>query len=260
MVSDALRSGSLSKCAYLSQQPAYDRKALARRNKIAGAPSSRRSLTSADGNASWFGSRKDDSCGYLTRASGAVSWTHSHLWGIVDAWRYGPLAGAYWIRSSDHYLADSTVAANIAFGIPEDTIDIAAVERAACGANLHEFIFKELPERYYENWRSRCSAERRPEAEGRHRPGPLSGTGISDFGRATSALDGITEDVVMEAVNGRSHRKTLLIIAHRISTLKECDEVYLLANGKFVAHGTYEELLRSNADFRAMPKVSENAA
>jgi ABC-type multidrug transport system fused ATPase/permease subunit len=77
---------------------------------------------------------------------------------------------------------------------------------------------------------------------------------------ATSALDGITEDIVMEAIKGFSHRKTMLIIAHRITTLKECDEIFILANGKFVARGTYDDLLRSNTEFRAMAKISENAA
>jgi ABC-type multidrug transport system fused ATPase/permease subunit len=63
----------------------------------------------------------------------------------------------------------------------------------------------------------------------------------------------------MEAIQGFSHRKTLLIIAHRISTLKECDKIFMLAGGKFIAQGTYQELMKSNAEFRAMAKVSDNA-
>jgi ABC-type multidrug transport system fused ATPase/permease subunit len=159
------------------------------------------------------------------------------------------------------YLADSTVAANIAFGIQEEAIDMVAVERAAGGANLHEFIVNELPDGYHTRVGDRgvrlSGGQRQRVAIARalyRQPEFL----ILD--EATSALDGITEDVVMEAINGLSHRKTLLIIAHRISTLKECDEIYMLANGRFVAHGTYEELLRSNVDFRAMAKVSEDAA
>jgi ABC-type multidrug transport system fused ATPase/permease subunit len=159
------------------------------------------------------------------------------------------------------YLADTTVAANIAFGIAEDAIDMVAVERAARGANLHEFIVNELPDGY----RTRVG-DRGVRLSGGQRQRVAIARALyrePEFlilDEATSALDGITEDVVMEAISGLSHRKTLLIIAHRISTLKECDEIFMLANGRFVARGTYDELLRSNAEFRAMAKVSEDAA
>jgi ATP-binding cassette, subfamily B, bacterial PglK len=174
----------------------------------------------------------------------------------IASWR----AGLGYVPQSI-YLSDSSIAANIAFGVPEPSIDMNAVEKAARGANLHDFIVGELTQGYLTKVGDRgvrlSGGQRQRVAIARalyREPEFL----ILD--EATSALDGITEDIVMEAINGFAHRKTLLIIAHRISTLKECDEIFILANGKFIARGTYQELLRSNAEFRAMAKVSEDAA
>jgi ABC-type bacteriocin/lantibiotic exporter with double-glycine peptidase domain len=73
---------------------------------------------------------------------------------------------------------------------------------------------------------------------------------------ATSALDSITEDAVMDAIRNLKHSKTIIIIAHRISSIKECDIIYLMEQGRFTACGTYEELLKSNAQFKALAKAA----
>ena len=72
---------------------------------------------------------------------------------------------------------------------------------------------------------------------------------------ATSALDGITEDAVVDAIRQLSHQKTIITIAHRISTVKDCDVIYLLENGRISDQGSYQELIARNASFRAMAKV-----
>jgi ABC-type multidrug transport system fused ATPase/permease subunit len=174
----------------------------------------------------------------------------------IGRWR----AGLGYVPQSI-YLADNTVAANIAFGVPEQSIDMQAVERAARAANLHDFVMNELPYGYLT-----MVGDRGVRLSGGQRQRVAIARALyrePEFlvlDEATSALDGVTEDVVMDAINSLSHRKTFLIIAHRISTLKECDDIYMLANGVFVAHGKYEDLLRSSAEFRAMAKVSEDAA
>ena len=77
------------------------------------------------------------------------------------------------------------------------------------------------------------------------------------FDEATSALDGITEDTILDAIRNLTHKKTIIIIAHRLSTVQECDIIYLLDQGRIVTQGTYQELLASNQQFRKMAKVYE---
>ena len=72
---------------------------------------------------------------------------------------------------------------------------------------------------------------------------------------ATSALDGATEDGVMEAIHALAGQKTIVLIAHRLSTVKECDRIFLLADGRVADHGTYHELEAGSAAFRAMAKL-----
>jgi len=151
------------------------------------------------------------------------------------------------------YLADDTVAANIAFGLQEKDIDQAAVERAAKIANLHEFVANELPQQYQTTVGERgvrlSGGQRQRIGIARalyHNPQVL----ILD--EATSALDNLTEQAVMEAVHNLGHEITIILIAHRLSTVKACDTVYLLEKGELKAQGTFDELTQANERFRAM--------
>ena len=69
---------------------------------------------------------------------------------------------------------------------------------------------------------------------------------------ATSALDNLTEQAVMEAVHNLRHAKTVIMIAHRLTTVKNCDVIFLLEHGRLVAQGSYEELRAGNETFRRM--------
>ena len=71
---------------------------------------------------------------------------------------------------------------------------------------------------------------------------------------ATSSLDGITENAIMEAIQNLSHKKTIILIAHRLSTLIECDIIHMLAKGKIIDSGTYTQLIKNNKEFRKMSK------
>jgi ABC-type multidrug transport system fused ATPase/permease subunit len=156
------------------------------------------------------------------------------------------------------YLSDDTVAANIAFGIPEDMRDSAAVERAARIANLHDFIAGELPNGY-----GTLVGERGIRLSGgqRQRIGIARSLyhdpNILVMDEATSALDSITEDAVMDAIHNLLHSKTIIIIAHRLSTVQECDVVCLMEKGRITAQGKYDELIKNNSKFRAMAKVGK---
>jgi ABC-type multidrug transport system fused ATPase/permease subunit len=151
------------------------------------------------------------------------------------------------------YLADDTVAANIAFGIEPEHIDQVAVERAAKIANLHEFVANDLSQGYATTVGERgvrlSGGQRQRIGIARalyHKPQVL----ILD--EATSALDNLTEQAVMEAVHNIGHEVTIILIAHRLSTVKECDQIFLLEKGELKGQGTFEELNRSNNQFRAM--------
>ena len=69
---------------------------------------------------------------------------------------------------------------------------------------------------------------------------------------ATSALDNITERVVMDAVQNVRDTKTVILIAHRLSTVKTCDVIFLMEDGQVEAQGTYSELVAGNETFRQM--------
>jgi len=151
------------------------------------------------------------------------------------------------------YLADDSVAANIAFGVNAEHIDQQAVERAAKIANLHEFVSNDLPRRY-----ATVVGERGVRLSG----GQRQRIGIARalyhnpqvliLDEATSALDSLTERAVMEAVNELGHDITIILIAHRLSTVRRCDQIYLLEHGEVTASGTYNELIASSRQFTAM--------
>ena len=151
------------------------------------------------------------------------------------------------------YLADDSVAGNIAFGIDPGDIDYQAVERAARIAELHSFVSKELPRGY-----KTMVGERGVRLSGgqRQRIGIARALyhdpAVIIFDEATSALDNITEKAVMTAVNKLGGQKTIILIAHRFLTVRNCDIIYLLEWGRVVGKGTYEELLENCGKFRAM--------
>ena len=69
---------------------------------------------------------------------------------------------------------------------------------------------------------------------------------------ATSSLDNVTEQVVQEAIERAASAKTLIVIAHRLSTVRGCDVIYVMERGRIVASGPYDELLKTNDGFRAL--------
>ncbi|MEL6973379.1 MAG: ABC transporter ATP-binding protein, partial [Bacteroidota bacterium] len=73
---------------------------------------------------------------------------------------------------------------------------------------------------------------------------------------ATSALDNITEESIVKALDNLPADLTLIIIAHRLSTVKRADIIYFLQDGNIVSQGTYDDLLESNETFRTMAKLS----
>lgn len=151
------------------------------------------------------------------------------------------------------FLTDDTVAANIGFGLPADQLDMHRVEVAARIANLHEFVTTELPQSY-----ATLVGERGVRLSGgqRQRIGIARALyhdpDVLVLDEATSALDNITERVVMEAVRNLGGSKTVIMIAHRLTTVEDCDLILMLERGKLVAQGKYADLVAQNDTFRRM--------
>jgi ABC-type multidrug transport system fused ATPase/permease subunit len=162
-----------------------------------------------------------------------------------------------WRRSCGYipqeiFLSDDSVRANIAFGVSPDLIDDEAVRRSAAIAQIDRFL-DTLPEGYQTRIGERgvrlSGGQRQRIGIARalyHDPDVL----VMD--EATSSLDGATEAAVMEMIHRLGRSKTLIVIAHRLSTVKACDVIHLLQAGRLVASGTYEELSQSNQYFRTM--------
>lgn len=151
------------------------------------------------------------------------------------------------------FLADDSVAANIAFGLPPEVRDRTAVERAARLAELHDFVMAELPQGY-----DTAVGERGVRLSG----GQRQRIGIARalyrdpevliLDEATSALDNLTERAVMAAVANLAHAKTIIMIAHRLTTVRACDTIFLLEEGRLAAEGDFATLVAENEVFRRM--------
>lgn len=149
------------------------------------------------------------------------------------------------------YLSDDTVAANIAIGVDYKDINQEAIERVSKIANLHEFIMNELPKNYQTTIGERgvrlSGGQRQRIGIARalyHNPQVL----ILD--EATSALDNLTEKAIMDAVTNLSQNITIIQIAHRLSSVKNCEKMFLLESGRIKAQGTFNELIKLSDSFR----------
>lgn len=177
---------------------------------------------------------------------------------IVDGVRIDDSNRRDWLATIGYvpqsiFLSDDTVAANIAFGVAPVDVDMEAVKRAAATANLAEFVESELPEGYMTE-----IGERGVRLSGgqRQRVGIARALyrnpDVLILDEGTSALDRITETAVMEAIQNLGRRKTVILIAHRLSTVRDCDAILVFDHGKLVASGTFDQLHETDSVFRAM--------
>ena len=141
------------------------------------------------------------------------------------------------------FLTDDTLRRNVAFGLPEDEIDESAVRVALCLAQLEEFV-SSLPE-----GGNTMVGERGVRLSGgqRQRIGIAralyNNPEVLVLDEATSSLDTETEHEVMKAVQALQGDKTVIIVAHRLSTVEYCDRLYRLDAGRIVDEGTFDEVM-----------------
>ena len=164
---------------------------------------------------------------------------------------------ALWQRNigyvpQDVFLIDDTIIRNIALAVTDDNISIEEIKSVCRVAGISKFI-EHLPEGY-----QTVVGERGAKLSG----GQVQRIGIARalyknpsvvvFDEATSALDNITERAVMEAVNNLSHKKTIIMIAHRLSSIRNCDIIYVMDKGGIVDSGSYDELANTSILFQKM--------
>jgi len=164
----------------------------------------------------------------------------------------------YWQRSIGYvpqniYITDETIESNIAFGFQKDEIDLERIEKVAKIAQIHNFISKELPNKY-----QTIVGDRGIRLSG----GQRQRIGIARalyknpkfliLDEATSALDNITEKNLMKNIYKLNKQITILIIAHRLTTVEECDEIFLLDKGDIIEKGNYQDLYKTSKLFKSM--------
>lgn len=156
-----------------------------------------------------------------------------------------------------NYLMDEKIFRNIAFGIPDKQIDYEKIDRALEAAQLTDLI-----ERLPRGLKTRVG-ERGVRLSGGQQQRIAIARALYNnpqvlvMDEATSALDNITEKYVIEAIERLRGDRTIIMIAHRLTTVRNCDVIYMLNEGEIIAKGTYDELLESSSEFRKMSLVED---
>ncbi|WP_114651951.1 ABC transporter ATP-binding protein [Polynucleobacter necessarius] len=145
------------------------------------------------------------------------------------------------------FLADSTIEENIAFSVPIDQIDPQRVRQAAQQAQIADSI-ESWPKQYrtFVGERGICLSGGQRQRIGVARA-LYKQADVIIFDEATSALDNETEQAVMQAIEGLSKDLTVLIIAHRLTTLKNCTQIVELGDGGIKRAGTYQDIVNQTA-------------
>lgn len=177
---------------------------------------------------------------------------------LVDGVEINPSNIKQWQKSIGYvpqsmHLFDDSIAANIAFGEKSEDIKMEDIEYAAKLANIHDFITNDLEEGY-----NTKVGERGVRFSG----GQKQRIGIARalyskpqlivFDEATSALDNITERAVMDAIKNISKEATVIIIAHKLNTIEDCDNILLFENGELKFQGDIDKLKSSSQHFKEM--------
>tara|TARA_A100001011_G_scaffold398146_1_gene501551 strand:- start:175 stop:1971 length:1797 start_codon:yes stop_codon:yes gene_type:complete len=154
------------------------------------------------------------------------------------------------------FLSDGTIAENIAFGIPKNDINQKQVIQALKQAHLYELV------QGLEYGIDTLVGERGVKLSGgqRQRIGIARAlyhkAEVLVFDEATSSLDGVTEKMIMQAIQNFKGLKTIILIAHRLKTVQKCDQIFFIENGQVVDKGTFNDLLKTNSNFKRMAEHS----
>jgi ATP-binding cassette, subfamily B, bacterial PglK len=155
------------------------------------------------------------------------------------------------------HLNDDTIKKNIAFGVPDEQIDKDSLAKAVNYAQLEPLVNR-LPEGL-----ETIIGERGVRLSGgeRQRIGIAraiyNNPDLLIMDEATSSLDNLTEKYIVDAINALRGKMTIIVIAHRLQTITNCDIIYFLKDGKVADSGTYNKLSEENPDFRKMALIND---
>ena len=150
----------------------------------------------------------------------------------------------------DVFISSASLMENIAFGVPQNEIDKVRIKMLINQVYLDELVDNMAHGMYT------LLGERGVQLSGGQKQkisiarALYSQPEVLVLDEATSALDNITENLIMQQINQWGHKKTIVMIAHRLQTVQKCDVIYFMSQGSIIDSGTYDELLQSNADFR----------
>jgi ATP-binding cassette, subfamily B, bacterial PglK len=159
----------------------------------------------------------------------------------------------------DVFLSDASILENIALGLSSELIDTHCAKKAAKIAQIHEFIVNDLADGY-----ETFIGERGVRLSGgqRQRIGIARAlyhdADLIVFDEATSALDNLTEAEVIEAIDALSGNKTVIMVAHRLSTVQRCDKIIILDKGYLVGFDTWDKLKKENPFFQKISLLNKN--
>ena len=153
------------------------------------------------------------------------------------------------------FLSEGSILENITFGIEDSKIDFDRVNRVIKLSHLDELIPT------LENGVNTKVGERGVQLSGgqRQRIGIARAlykkSEVLVFDEATSSLDGISERMIMDAIDSFIGKKTIIIVAHRLKTVERCDKIIYFDKGTVIDEGTYDELIERNPNFKKMAQV-----
>ncbi|MBB5598200.1 ABC transporter ATP-binding protein [Neomicrococcus lactis] len=188
--------------------------------------------------------------GLFTPTSGTVTYGGQSIHGALGSW-YERVA----VVSQDIFILDDSLAANVAYGLPDNEIDMQKVRDVVSLAQLDEAV-AQLPDGL---------ATRLGERGVRLSGGQRQRVGIARalyrdpdvlvLDEATSALDNITEFEISETMKSLAGERTIIIVAHRLSTVKNADNILFMKNGLIAGEGSFESLQQSNMDFAELVRI-----
>lgn len=179
---------------------------------------------------------------------------------LVDGRPLQPASQPAWLRQIGYvpqnpYLLDASVRENVAFGYAPAEIDPERLVRACRAAHIHDFILNELPQGYDSQIGERGvrlsggQCQRLSIARALyHDPEVIL------FDEATSALDNLTEELILKALDGLRGQKTLIVVAHRLNTIWDFDQIFVLDQGRLVGAGKSTDLLNTCPAFRTLTR------
>ena len=157
------------------------------------------------------------------------------------------------------FVTDDTIRRNIAFAMDDDEIDAGRVANVLEMTRLGQFV-DELPDgldtMLGEHGTRLSGGQRQRIAIAR---ALYRDPDVLVFDEATSALDNVTEQEVTRAIEALSGDKTIMIVAHRLSTVRKCDKIAFMKDGRMATVGSYDELIASNAEFRYLAQLGDMA-